>query len=182
MRINAKPKYTLALKPELRRELRNPLGTLIKGTPEGTKEALRELIQKEKPECIISVGDIVSQSLLSLGIEPHVIIVDGKAMREQIKPIKAETRKKTTLKNPAGTLTPQTWSTIEKALAQKQPTLITVEGEEDLLTLVAVLKARENSLVIYGQPQEGVVVVKVNTTARHKACLIVEAMETVPKS
>jgi len=182
MQIDAKPKHTLALKPELRQELKNPLGTLIKGTPEGTEEELRELIQKEKPECIISVGDIVSQSLLKLGIKPQVIIVDGKAMRERVKPIKAETRKRTTVKNPAGTLTPQTWSTIEKALAQKQPALIIVEGEEDLLTLVAVLKARENSLVIYGQPQEGVVIVKVNAAARHRASLIVEAMETVPKS
>ena len=57
-----------------------------------------------------------------------------------------------------------------------------VAGEEDLLTIVAVLKACENSLVVYGQPQQGVVVVKVDATSKHKAGLIVEAMEIMPKS
>ena len=182
MQTNAKPKHTLVLKPELRKELRNPLGTLIKGTPEKTEDELRELIRKERSEHMISVGDIVSQSLLKLGIRPQVIVLDGKAMRQQIKPIKTETRKKITIKNPAGTLTPQAWTTLEKALAQKQPALIFVEGEEDLLTLIAVLEAPENWTVVYGQPQEGIVIVKVDATAKHKANLIIQAMESLPKS
>ena len=182
MQANAKPKHTLVLKPELRQELKNPPGTLIKGTPEKTEDELREHVQKERPEHMISVGDIVSQSLLKLGIEPQVIIVDGKAMRQQIRPIKTETRKKITIENPAGTLTPQAWIALEKALAQKQPTLIIVEGEEDLLTLVAVLQAPEKWTVVYGQPQEGVVIVKVDATTKHKANLIVQAMEPLPKS
>ncbi len=86
MQTSAKPKHTLILKPELRQELRNPLGTLIKGTPEETEDELRNLIQKERPEHMISVGDIVSQSLLKLGITPQVVIVDSKAMRKQIRP------------------------------------------------------------------------------------------------
>jgi uncharacterized protein (UPF0218 family) len=86
------------------------------------------------------------------------------------------------LKNPAGTLTPLTWVATAEALHRKDPTLIMVEGEEDLLTLVAVLEAPENALVAYGLPNEGVVVVKVDSTAKQKAGLIIEAMEFAPKS
>jgi len=181
-KIITKPKHTLILKPELRQELKTPLGTLVKGTPQQTGKELKELIKKEKAQYIISVGDIVSQALLELGIKPHVMIIDGKAMRKQTQLLKAETGNKITVNNPAGMLTPQAWAATEKALSQKEPTLIMVEGEEDLLTLVAVLKAPENSLVAYGQPNEGVVVVKTDATAKHKANLIIEAMEPVPKS
>ncbi len=57
-----------------------------------------------------------------------------------------------------------------------------VDGEEDLLTLVAVLCAPENSLVVYGQPHEGIVVVKVTEKTKRKIRRIVEAMETFSKS
>ena len=124
----------------------------------------------------------MSQALLELGIKPHVMIIDGKAMRKQTKLPKAEPYNKISVHNPAGMLTPQAWVAMEKALSQKEPTLIMVDGEEDLLTLVAVLKAPENALVAYGQPNEGVVIVKTDATAKHKANLIIEAMEPVPKS
>ncbi len=176
------PKCTLILKQELRQELKNPLGTLIKGTPQQTKRKLKELITKEAIPHIISVGDIVSQALLELGIKPHVMIVDGKAMRKQIQLLKVEAEHKILLNNPAGMLTPLTWVAIAEALRRKASTLVMVEGEEDLLTLVAVLEAPENALVAYGLPNEGVVVVKADATAKYKANLIIEAMEPTPKS
>ena len=57
-----------------------------------------------------------------------------------------------------------------------------VEGEEDLLTLVAVLKAPENSLVVYGQPHEGVVAVKVDKAIKEGIRKIIAAMKPLPKS
>jgi len=143
---------------------------------------LAEIILKEKPPCIISVGDVVSQNMLKQGIQPHIIIVDNRVMREGIKPIKTTMNKKINVKNPAGTLTQETWLVIEKALKQKQPTQVLVEGEEDLTTLVAVLKAPENSLVVYGQPQEGIVAVKASKAKKEKVHQIIAAMETLPKS
>jgi uncharacterized protein (UPF0218 family) len=59
---------------------------------------------------------------------------------------------------------------------------VLVEGEEDLLTLVAVLKAPENSLVVYGQPHEGIVAVRVDKTTKEKVRQIVETMVALPKS
>lgn len=143
---------------------------------------LADLLLKEKPDCIITVGDIVSQNILKEGILPKIVIVDDQAMREKTQPIRMKTAKKTTVHNPAGTLAPETWLVVRQAIRQPQPTQIVVEGEEDLLTLVAVLEAPENSLVIYGQPHEGLVVVRVDGKIRKRVKEIVDSMESVPKS
>jgi len=143
---------------------------------------LSELILRMQPKCIISVGDIVSQNVLKHGIQAQIIIVDNRVMRENSEPIKAKINRKMNVKNPAGRLTPETWQVIEQALKQKQPTQVIVEGEEDLLTLVAVLEAPENSLVVYGQPHEGVVAVKTDKKTKEKVQEILEAMKTLPKS
>jgi len=52
-----------------------------------------------------------------------------------------------------------------------------VDGEEDLFTLAAVLLASEDTMVIYGQPHEGIVAVTVNLQTKKKAQLIVDAMQ-----
>ncbi len=154
----------------------------MKGTPKETMMRLRDLIHRQKPKHIIAVGDVVSHNMLKEGIQPHIIIVDGKVMRKETQPIKGPISRKICVENPAGMITPQTWDAVERALKQKEPTLIVVEGEEDLMTLVAVLNAPEGWLVVYGQPREGVVAVKVDATAKRKVSHIIEAMEPLPKS
>jgi len=179
--MTARLKRTLVLKPELRRELRNPLGRLLVGTPQETMKQLVELILRERPGHVISVGDVVSQNMLKQGIHPHIMIVDGRIMREEAQPIDANTYRRIVVENPAATITPKAWLVIDRALKQKKPTLIAVEGEEDLFTLVAVSRAPMNSLVVYGQPNEGVVAVIVDETAKHKVSLIIQAMEPAKK-
>lgn len=180
--MSTNPEHTLALKPELRKELKNPLGLLLKGTPERTMKQLNLIIKRKQPKIIVAVGDVVSKNMLKAGIRPHIIIVDGKVMREPTKAVNLRDRRKITLENPAGTITPQAWMMVDEALSQKNPIMMMVDGEEDLLTLVAVLKAPKGSLVVYGQPNEGVVAVNVDDTAQKKVNLIVQAMEPLPKS
>ncbi len=175
------PKETLTLTPSLRQELKKPLGILFRGVPKETMKQLAQLILKEKPECVISVGDVVSQNMLKNGIPTQVIITDNKVMRENSEPIRTPIARKVDVKNPAGTLTSETWRVVEQALSQKHPTQVLVDGEEDLLTLVAVLEAPENSLVIYGQPHEGVVAVKTDRKTKKRVQQIVDAMEPVSK-
>lgn len=181
-RIKTTPKQTLTLTPDLRLELKNPLGALMKGAPKETMKQLAALLLKEKPDCMITVGDIVSRNVLENGLHPKIVIVDNKAMRESTQPLSVEAAEKMTVHNPAGTITPEAWLTVRQALRQRQPTQIVVEGEEDLLTLVAVLEAPEDSLVIYGQPHEGLVVVKVDEKTKKRVKEIVDSMEPVPKS
>jgi hypothetical protein len=179
MRKITTPTQTLMLTPELRQQLKNPLGQLITGSPKETMTKLKQLIKEEKPAKIISVGDVVSKNMTGHHIPIHTIIVDNRVSRKTIKPIKVKAKRTLHIKNPPGTLTPETWTTIQEALKQDQPTRVLVNGEEDLLTLVAVSQAPENALVVYGQPNQGVVAVKVTEDMKRKVQLIIDDMEPV---
>jgi len=170
------------LTPTLREKLKAPLGLLIQGSFGETMKNLKELIEKEKPSKIISVGDTVSDNMARHGIPLQVLIVDNKVMRTPIQPIAVDADQTLPVKNPPGTITEEAWAVIREALRGKRRTKVLVDGEEDLLTLVAVLCAPENSLVVYGQPHEGIVVVRVTEESREKMRRIVDAMEQSSKS
>jgi uncharacterized protein (UPF0218 family) len=170
------------LTPALREKLKAPLGLLIQGSFDETMKKLKELIEKERPSTVISVGDAVSDNMMKHGISLQVLVVDNKIMRDPIQPIVADAEQTLHLKNPPGALTEEAWLVTRKALSGKGRTKVLVDGEEDLLTLVAVLCAPENSFVVYGQPHEGIVVVKVTEKTREEIHRIVDAMEESSKS
>jgi uncharacterized protein (UPF0218 family) len=162
--------------------LKKPQGLLIEGPFEETMEKLKELIQKENPSLIISVGDIVSIHMIEHGIALNILIVDNKSMRKPIQPIKVDVDQTFHTKNPPGAITDEAWNTIKRAIEQKGRTKVIVEGEEDLLTVVTVLSAPENSLVVYGQPHKGVVAVKVTKETKESMHQIMDAMDESSKS
>jgi len=170
------------LTAELRKELKKPQGLLIEGSSKKTMKRLKELIDKEKPSTIISVGDIVSLHMIKHGIALNVIVVDNKTMRKPIQPITVDADQTLYAKNPPGAITDEAWAAIKSAIAQKGRTKVIVDGEEDLLTVVTVLSAPDDALVIYGQPHKGIVVVKVTKETREKMHRIVDAMEESSKS
>ncbi len=86
------------------------------------------------------------------------------------------------VKNPPGTITEEAITAIREALESDKHVHVIVDGEEDLLTLIAVLYAPERSLVVYGQPNEGIVIVKVTPEKKADAAEILKAMETVRKA
>jgi hypothetical protein len=165
------------LTPQLRKKLKKPLGTLFRGSLREIITMVKTVVEKEKPAKIVTVGDQVSQDLFNHHFLPDVLIIDNKIMRKEIPPISATADKVINVTNPPGTITNEAWSAIEKAIEMPQRTKIIVDGEEDLLTLVAILTAPENSLVLYGQPHEGVVVVKATAEMKHKIREIVDAMK-----
>lgn len=150
---------------------------LIQGSVDETIEQLKRFIEEEKPTRIISVGDAVSNSMIKNEISPDVLIVDNRVMRKKVRPIPVDVRQTLNIKNPPGTLTDEAWAVIEDALKHRQTTRVLVDGEEDLLTLVAVLCAPEKSLVVYGQPRVGIVTVKVTKQKKKLARQLVEEME-----
>jgi len=149
--------------PELRAKFKEPFGLLIAGTFSETMSKLKAIVEKEKPPVIISVGDTVSRNLHSHGLKPNLSVTDNKSMRRQVKPATFEDKKIVHVKNPQGTITEEALAAVQKALekSEENHVHVVVEGEEDLLTLVAVLYAPEGSFVVYGQPRKGVIVVKV---------------------
>ena len=167
---------------ELRKKLKKPQGLLIVGPLEKTMKRLKELIDKEKPSTVISVGDVVSRNMSKYGISLNVLIVDNKVMRKPIQPITVDTDQTLYAKNPPGTITDEAWAAIRSAVEQKGKTIVMIEGEEDLLTVVAVLAAPQDAFVVYGQPHVGIVVINVTEETKEKMRRIVDAMEESSKS
>jgi uncharacterized protein (UPF0218 family) len=159
--------YTLT--PHLRIKLKEPFGDLIEGSVDQTMAKMKALIAETKPPMIISVGDVVSLNLHNYGIHPQVTIVDNVSLRDQVMPKQAAVEKTLYVENPQGTITRQAESAIKCAIASGAHTHIVVEGEEDLLTLVAVLYAPQNGLVVYGQPHCGIVVVLASKEKKEEA-------------
>jgi len=146
--------------PELRTKFKEPFGVLIKGEPAETISAVKELIEEEKPSRLISVGDVVSHNLHESNVHPQLTIIDNKYLRKQTAQQEAPVEKTVYVSNPQGTITQEAIDAIKKALEKNEHTHIVVDGEEDLLVLIAVLYAPENAFVLYGQPYSGIVLVK----------------------
>jgi uncharacterized protein (UPF0218 family) len=170
------------LTPEMRRALKQPLGTLIRGSFVDTMKRLRKMVEQECPTSIISVGDTVSNNLAKNGFSPKLYIIDNKCMRRSTRPYKLPADRTVYVRNPRGTITDEAEQAIESALRNGEQVKIVVKGEEDLLTLVAIANAPEDSYVIYGQPHEGIVVVKVTQEKKTEITSILKSMEKRSKS
>jgi uncharacterized protein (UPF0218 family) len=156
-----------ALTSELREKFKQPFGLLLRGTSAEAMNRLGEIVNREKPSMVVSVGDRVSSNLHAHGITPQLSITDNRSLRRRVKPAIFHAKKVFHVKNPQGTITNEAIMAVQEALGGKEDAHVIVDGEEDLLTLIAVLYAPDDALVVYGQPYEGVVVVKV--TAEKKA-------------
>ncbi|MBS7636748.1 DUF359 domain-containing protein [Candidatus Bathyarchaeota archaeon] len=167
--------YVLPL--ALRRKLKKPLGTLIRGSFEETVKKFKQIVDEEKPPIIISVGDTVSKNLVENRISLKLMIIDNRVMRKDIAPVPLNAEVEKHVKNPSGTITFEALKAIKESLEADQRTKIVIDGEEDLLALCAILYAPENSFVVYGQPHEGMVVVKATKQKKEEVARILKAME-----
>jgi uncharacterized protein (UPF0218 family) len=171
------------LTPELRRKLKEPIGTLIRGSFFETTKRFKRIVEEEKPPLIISVGDTVSRNLVENHLLPQLTIVDNLCMRRNVKePVRSTADKTVRVKNPQATITTEAIEAIKDAISGNVRVKVIVEGEEDLLALIAVLHAPEGSYVLYGQPYEGIVAVKVTAEKQMEVVGILKQMETGSKS
>ncbi|MBI1828325.1 MAG: DUF359 domain-containing protein [Thaumarchaeota archaeon] len=161
------------LPDNLRDKLKKPLGILVKDS-----DVTRENILKSIPtgSFVISVGDATTEKLIKYGIIPSLQIVDG--VEKRVKRDLPSGDVKTTLSciNPPAEITTESLNTIKKAFQSITPVRIAVIGEEDLLVLPVVVYAPENSVVLYGQPNEGLVIVPINAEIRNKAQSVMDSM------
>jgi len=168
--------------PELRVKFKKPFGSLIRGSFADTMGEMENRVEREKPPKIVSVGDTVSQNLHEHQLSPQLSITDNKRRRKRITQRVFAGKKVVYVKNPQGTITEEAITAIKAALESDEHVHIIVDGEEDLLTLIAVLYAPEKSLVVYGQPYVGIVVVKVTSEKKVETAEILKTMETVRKA
>ncbi|GKZ13180.1 GTP-dependent dephospho-CoA kinase family protein [Haladaptatus sp. T7] len=147
----------VSLPRALRGELKEPLGPIF-------TDAERLLETAETP--IVAVGDVVTYHLESAGVTPDVALVDGITKRERVAPEVREAvsddARRVTVENPAGVLTDDLLTALVAAIEAADPTVLVVEGEEDLAALPAVLAVPTGASVVYGQPDEGMVLARVS--------------------
>lgn len=172
----------LILTPQLAKRLKQPLGTLIQGSFIETMKRLGSMAKAEKPASIISVGDTVSKNLVKSGFSPKVMIIDNKCMRKSTRPAELPADQTVYVANPRGMITEEADAAIEKALKDNQRVKIIVDGEEDLLTLIAITHAPDDFYVVYGQPHEGIVVVKTSPEKKAEIAKILKSMEKPQKA
>jgi uncharacterized protein (UPF0218 family) len=165
-----------AITPELRVKLKKPFGTLLCGTSSETMDKLNIIVKREKPPKIVTVGDTVSRNLHESGIISHLSVTDNKSMRKRTRLTNFRSKSTVHIRNPQGTITQEAITAVREALLTAGEVHLVVDGEEDLLTLIAVIYAPEESFVIYGQPYEGVVLVEVTPEKKAEATKILEAM------
>ncbi|WP_309492253.1 GTP-dependent dephospho-CoA kinase family protein [Candidatus Hecatella orcuttiae] len=167
------------LLPNLRSKLKKPLGELLKEAEASVEKRLRKKLEQLKPPKLVAVGDQTSAALERMGIKADLYIVDGKVERRKTSELKLYPSKVLRVENPAGVLTEAALVAVREALESEEAGVILVEGEEDLLTLPAILYAPKESLVLYGQPGEGVVAVRVTAERKKFAEKIISRMEEV---
>lgn len=159
----------MRITPRLRKRLKSPLGEVVKD--------LKGLDPKGE---IIAIGDEASKSLIREGFEPKAIVYDGKTKREDIgvsADIQGYPGTQYTIKNPQGGLETEVFDLFRKILAKEGISKVYVEGEEDLTALAAILAAKSGSTVLYGQPNEGIVVVEVDEKIKKEVQNMIEEME-----
>lgn len=178
--FNAKILY---LPKSQRPELRKPLAQPIFLKDEHATAAKVVNILKENTILTIGVGDIVNKTLVEAGFTPDIQIIDFKTRRQDIQP-NSDTETNKRFRNDPGTLLKSTVvelnSSIRQFIRDKVKQTIVIEGEEDLLTLPAILFAPLNAHIVYGQFEEGIVVVRVTEELKQKVTKIVNQFTTTP--
>ncbi|MAT48725.1 MAG: hypothetical protein CMA27_02715 [Euryarchaeota archaeon] len=147
------------------KSLKKPFGTLYEGPENDTTIAINNMIKdlnlREYSGKIVAVGDVCVSALREVGIIPNVSVIDGmtkrKMLPENLKPNQEGYDKKIQCNNPAGQITSEFISCLVEASKSEKNILVNVKGEEDLAPIILHLALPLNALLIYGQPNQGIV-------------------------
>ena len=147
------------LPPDLRAELAKPQGKIVRD--------LNQLGFKQTDKMLITVGDQITSNFVQKDILPNLSIVDFKINRSEIFTKLTDlgfnsNQKFSSVKNDPGTINKLLSQAVYSFFKKNQrSSVIIVDGEEDLAVLPVVLLAPLDSLVFYGQRNQGLVLVKV---------------------
>lgn len=164
----------MKLSDSLRDKFKAPLGVLLPENQTSKENIKKHLLENS---LIITVGDRTTEKMIDFGLIPSLQIIDGQEKREKREPPKLANATELTVDNPAAEITPQSVSAIKTAFTLKPPVRLFVNGEEDLLVLPVCVHAPENAVVMYGQPNEGLVIVTITPEIRNKAQSLLDLME-----
>ena len=164
----------MQLPDDLRDQLKTPLGNLVSDNDPNKENIIKKISANTT---LITVGDRTTENMLQLGLKPQIQIIDGLEKRNQrTVPTDDTINTKLSCRNPPGEITEESIQVIQKAFSCESPVRITVDGEEDLLVIPVCIHAPENSIVMYGQPNEGLVIVTITPEIRAKVQKILDTM------
>ena len=164
----------MRLPRHLRDQLKTPLGTLVPDSHVNKDVVSAQIAGAAR---VITVGDRTTERLIGFDIVPDLQIVDGherRVMRDPPRLPGGSIRECCT--NPPGEITEESIDKIQHALSSDSPVRLVVRGEEDLLVIPACTYAPLGSVVLYGQPSKGMVVVRVDWETRRKTQTLLDSM------
>ncbi|MDR0980876.1 MAG: GTP-dependent dephospho-CoA kinase family protein [Methanocalculaceae archaeon] len=160
----------LVLPSEHRGLFKQPIGTLF---PE-----FSDIVPQLSGRMVCTVGDVVTHSALARGIIPAVGVIDGFTMRSPYLAMPEISHHILRVINPAGVITDELTAVLAEAV-KAAPCVIMVEGEEDLAVLPLIGLLPDGALILYGQPNEGVVVCEVTPALRQRAADLLSCFVSV---
>jgi uncharacterized protein (UPF0218 family) len=156
------------LPKDQRKHFKDPLDELF-CKKEDIEKIILQISQDTSIPKIITVGDVITRTLLNSSVAPDIAIIDEQVQRKKIEKQDYSSFSKEEAENPAGSITQNAWDKIRHAIKMDDnKIIIKITGEEDLLVLPAILESPYNSKVLYGQPNEGVVLVTVTKKMKQK--------------
>lgn len=172
-KAEAEAEVVLSLPDSLRGAFKDPLGPI---------ETDAERLAGDVVGPLVTIGDVVTYHFERIGHTPDVAVVDGLTERDAVdddvaRTLEASDARPREATNPAATLSESMLRTLREALESAEPTAIDVDGEEDLVALPAIAIAPAGASVVYGQPGEGMVHVRVDEEVRERARDLLERME-----
>ena len=110
---------------------------------------------------IVAVGDVCVSALRKIGVIPDIAVVDGMTKRQKLPdeliPKQEGYDECIFCDNPAGQITSDFSNCLISASKSDHKILIFVKGEEDLAPIILHLALPLDALLIYGQPNKGIV-------------------------
>jgi len=146
--------------------LKIPLGVLLP-IGQDNKRNIQKYLSDDS--FVITVGDRTTEKMIDFDLTPSLQIIDGFEKRIKRDIVKLGDAFELQIDNPAAEITLQSIEIIKKAFTMNPPIRLTVNGEEDLLVLPVCIHAPENSVILYGQPNKGLVLVQITAEIRNKA-------------
>ncbi len=172
------------LVPErIRQDLKAPLGEFVPDskvthdllldhafrfkTGESAESSKTHLGGLVAPTIVATVGDRTTDRVLELGLSPNLEIIDSRERRKDRKEEifwSGSKERSLTAENQAGGIGSSALLSLEMCFSlllsdPSQRVRLVIKGEEDLLTLPVVAFYPGRSIVLYGQPGEGLVIV-----------------------
>lgn len=164
----------------LRRRLASPFAQVV-----SIGRAVKTL--EEHCGLLISVGDRSTHNLVMRDMHPNICIYDGMCRRKQVcKKTLARIEEYCandviSVRNPPSSITLELEMAVKKCI-KKRSGAIKILGEDDLAALVAFAQSPIGSIVAYGQPGKGIVLVNITKKIRDEAKLLIKKVRACKKN